>query len=80
VAHLVGLSEDIRKERRARLQEIEWENRLGPPEEEPTPRLAIEPAPPPRRPSPWEREDERYIEREIIYRGGRPPPPPGWRR
>jgi len=36
--------------------------------------LAIEPPPlhpDPRRP--WYREEDRYVEREISYRGGRPP-------
>ncbi|EHY56938.1 hypothetical protein HRR83_001985 [Exophiala dermatitidis] len=83
VARLVGLSEDIRKERRKRVKEIEWENRVLPPppvvEEVPRP-LAIEPPPPPRPRQPWDREEERYIEREIVYKGGRPPPPVGWRR
>ncbi|OCT54920.1 hypothetical protein CLCR_02788 [Cladophialophora carrionii] len=82
IARLVGLSDDIRKERRKRIKEIEWENRvLPPPIEEPAPRpLAIEPPPPPRPRQEWDREEERYIEREVLYRGGRPPPPPGWRR
>jgi hypothetical protein len=84
VARLVGLSEDIRKERRKRAKEMEWENRVLPlPIETRPPPLAIEPPPPPRplpAERPWNREDERYIEREIVYRGGRPPPPPGWRR
>lgn len=77
VARLVGLSEDIRKDRRKRAREIGWENRVAPPPaiEPARPRPAIE-GPPQR----WDREDERYIEREIVYRGGRPPPPPGWRR
>ena len=99
MARLVGLSEDIRKERRKRIKEIEWENRvLPPPIEEPIRApLAIE-APPGLRPRPewdreeerpppglrprqdWDREEERYIEREVVYRGGRPPPPPGWER
>lgn len=78
VARLVGLSEDIRKDRRKRAREIGWENRVAPPPaiEPARPRPAIE-GPPGQR---WDREDERYIEREIVYRGGRPPPPPGWRR
>jgi hypothetical protein len=82
IARLVGLSDDIRKERRKRIKEIEWENRvLPPPIEEPAPRpLAIEPPPPHRPRQEWDREEERYIEREVLYRGGRPPPPPGWRR
>lgn len=82
MARLVGLSEDIRKQRLKRINEIRWENAARPvPAIEPAPpRLAIEPAPPRRDPGRWDREDERYIEREVIYRGGRPPPPPGWRR
>ena len=78
MARLVGLSEDIRKERQKRIKEIGWENRVLPAAiEEPLPRpLAIEPPP---RPG-WDREEERYIEREVVYKGGRPPPPPGWRR
>lgn len=82
VARLVGLSEDIRKERLRRINEIRWENaaRPHPPVEPAPPRLAIE-APPSRRDrGKWDREEERYIERDVIYRGGRPPPPPGWRR
>lgn len=60
---------------------MSWENRVLPPPavEEPRRPLAIE-APPPRPRQEWDREEERYIEREVIYRGGRPPPPPGWRR
>lgn len=77
VARLVGLSEDIRRARQKRVREMGWENRVAPPPLiEPRPRPAIEP--PPERT--WDREDERYIEREVVYRGGRPPPPPGWRR
>ncbi len=83
VARIVGLSEDIRKDRKKRVKEMEWENRVEPP---PGPRrtpLPIE-GPPGYRHSPvpdrgWDKEDERYFEREIVYRGGRPPagyPPP----
>ncbi|EXJ80517.1 hypothetical protein A1O1_08663 [Capronia coronata CBS 617.96] len=82
IARLVGLSEDIRRERRKRVKELEWENRVLPPpvvEEIPRP-LAIEPPPPPRSRQPWDREEERYIEREIVYKGDRPPPPVAWRR
>ncbi|EXJ79690.1 hypothetical protein A1O3_07971 [Capronia epimyces CBS 606.96] len=80
IARLVGLSEDIRKERRKRAKELEWENRVLPPPvvEEVTRPLLIEP--PPRSRQPWDREEERYIEREIVYKGGRPPPPVAWRR
>ncbi|RVX69140.1 hypothetical protein B0A52_06854 [Exophiala mesophila] len=79
MVRLVGLSEDIRKERRKRAKEIEWENRALPPPRPESRPLAIEP-PPPRPRQEWDREEERYIEREVVYRGGRPPPPPGWRR
>jgi len=77
VARLVGRSDDIRTARRRRIKEIEWENRLAAPVpvvEAVPPRLAIEPPPlhpDPRRP--WYREEDRYVEREISYRGGRPP-------
>jgi hypothetical protein len=81
MTRLVGLSEDIRKDRRKRVKEMAWENRaLPPPIEEPVPRLAIEGPPPRRDERPWHVDDERYIEREVVYRGGRPPPPPGWKR
>ncbi|KAK5083103.1 hypothetical protein LTR05_006985 [Lithohypha guttulata] len=86
VARLVGLSEDIRRDRAKRINEIRWENAASPrPVVEPTsPRapLAIE-GPPSRGfrdDRGWNREDERYVEREVVYRGGRPPPPVGWRR
>ncbi|KIX08476.1 uncharacterized protein Z518_03132 [Rhinocladiella mackenziei CBS 650.93] len=80
VARLVGLSEDIRKERRKQIKELGWENRVlpSPVVDKPQP-LTIEP--PPLRPrQDWDRQEERYVEREVVYRGGRPPPPPGWRR
>lgn len=88
VARLVGLSEDIREMRRRRAKNMEYENRFMAPiplidagylEPERRP-LAIEP-PPRRELDPWTREDEIYREREVVYRGGRPPPPPGssWR-
>lgn len=81
VARLVGLSEDIRKDRRRRAREIGWEKRVLPPpvvEEVPRPPLLIEPAP--LRPrQEWDKE-ERFIEREVVFRGGRPPPPVVWRR
>jgi hypothetical protein len=77
VARLVGLSDDIKKARLRRVKEMEWENRVLQPVpvvDEPPRRLAIEPPPPPRR-EPWYNEEDRYIEREVVYRGGRPPPP-----
>ena len=85
MARLVGLSEDIRRDRHKRINEIRWENSVAPrPAIEPaSPRapLAIEGPPPRERPrDDWTHEDERYVEREIVYRGGRPPPPVGWRR
>lgn len=84
VARLVGLSEDIKRDRHKRINEIRWENEFAP-------RPAIAPASPraplaiegPReRPDSrgWHRDDERFVEREVVYRGGRPPPPVGWRR
>ena len=82
VARLVGLSEDIRRDRHKRIKEMEWENRLLPKEliEEERPRLAIE-GPPRREERGWDREEERYIERDIVMRGGRGGAiPPGWRR
>ena len=85
VSRIVGLSEDIKKDRRKRVKEMEWENRVEPPPiaERPRPLPAIE-GPPYHHhhhhdQGGWDREDERYIEREIVYRGGRPPPSrPGW--
>lgn len=70
------------------MKNMEYENRFMAPIPivdagllEERPRLAIEP--PPRRertPEPWVREDEIYREREVVYRGGRPPAPPSaWR-
>lgn len=48
---LVELSEDIRRERRERIREIQWE------------REELERMPPP----PKSRYDERLYEREIVY-------------
>lgn len=83
VARLVGLSEDIRRDRHKRLNEIRWENAASPrPSIAPTPPrapMAIEGPPPRRDRGWWDRDEERYVEREVVYRGGRPPPPPGWR-
>ncbi|RMZ78452.1 hypothetical protein DV737_g3860, partial [Chaetothyriales sp. CBS 132003] len=82
MARLVGLSDDIKNARQKRIKEIGWENRVLPePATERAPlRLLPEPGRDRRDHPPWTSDDERYIEREIIYRGGRPPPPPGWRR
>lgn len=52
VLQLVELSEDIRRERRDRIREIQWE------------REEIERLPPPK---PRSRYDERVYEREIDY-------------
>jgi hypothetical protein len=77
VARLVGLSDDIKKARLRRVKELEWENRVLAPvpvvEESPRSRLTLE-APPLRR-EPWYNEEDRYVEQEVVYRGGRPPPP-----
>ena len=81
MARLVGLSEDIKRDRLKRINEIRWENKFAPAPSLPAPRapLAIEP---PRRPDSrgWARDEERYVERDVVYRGGRPPPPVEWRR
>ncbi|ERF70055.1 hypothetical protein EPUS_00242 [Endocarpon pusillum Z07020] len=73
VARLVGLSEDIRHARRKRMKEIDWERRALPPPEAPRRPLAIEDAPSRPAPGPWDREDERVVEREW-YRPRAPPP------
>ncbi|KAI4222561.1 MAG: hypothetical protein L6R36_006060 [Xanthoria steineri] len=69
VLRLVEVSEDLKRDRRERIREIEWEQRHAPPP--PKPRLALESG----RPGGW--DEERIIEREIIYEGT---PPPGSRR
>ncbi|KAL8911797.1 MAG: hypothetical protein Q9171_003065 [Xanthocarpia ochracea] len=61
VLRLVEVSEDLKRDRRERIREIEWEQRHAPP---PKPRLALEGG------RPW--DEERIIEREIVYEG--PPP------
>lgn len=63
IARLVGLSEDIRHARRKRMKEIDWERRLPPPEPARRP-LAIEDIPSRPAPGPWDREEERLVERE----------------
>ncbi|KAL8693763.1 MAG: hypothetical protein Q9218_001459 [Villophora microphyllina] len=64
VLHLVELSEDLKRDRRERIREIEWEQRQAPPK----PRLALAGRP-------W--DEERIVEREVIYEG--PPPPRRYR-
>lgn len=81
MARLVGLSDDIKGDRHKRVREMGWENRTLP---EPRSERRMLEGPRDRRDDrhdhpPWTSDDERYIEREIVYRGGRPPPPPGWR-
>ncbi|KAL8932032.1 MAG: hypothetical protein Q9211_006568 [Gyalolechia sp. 1 TL-2023] len=61
VLRLVELSEDIKRDRRERIREIEREQRQGPP---PKPRLALAGRP-------W--DEERIVEREVIYEGAPPP-------
>ncbi|KAI4275791.1 MAG: hypothetical protein LQ337_002952 [Flavoplaca oasis] len=61
VLRLVEVSEDLKRDRRERIREIEWEQRHAPP---PKPRLALEGRP-------W--DEERIIEREVIYEGTPPP-------
>ncbi|EME44947.1 hypothetical protein DOTSEDRAFT_70857 [Dothistroma septosporum NZE10] len=70
VLRLVEISEEIKKERRDRILEIQWERE----ERERRPKML--PAPPPIPAPPRPRYDERIYEREIIYdRDGR-----RWRR
>jgi hypothetical protein len=59
VLQLVELSEEIRRERRDRIREIEWERE----------QLERLPPPKPRSPPPKARSkyDERIYEREVIY-------------
>ncbi|KAL8965550.1 MAG: hypothetical protein Q9183_003792, partial [Haloplaca sp. 2 TL-2023] len=59
VLRLVDLSEELKRDRRERIREIEWEQRQPAPKT----RLAIQGRP-------W--DEERIVEREIIYDG--PPP------
>jgi hypothetical protein len=73
VARLVGLSEDIRHARRKRMKELDWERRALPPPEAPRRTLAIEDVPSRPAPCPWDREEERLVEREW-YRPRAPPP------
>ena len=64
VHRLVEISEDIRKDRRERIRQIEWERKMPPPPE-PEPRMMLDQRP---------YEEDRIYEREVIYRT--PPPPP----
>ena len=57
VLRLVEATEDIRRERRERLREIQWERE----EQERLPKML--PAPP----APRREYDERFYEREYIY-------------
>ncbi|KAI4178189.1 MAG: hypothetical protein L6R41_008507 [Letrouitia leprolyta] len=61
VLRLVELSEDIKRDRRERIREIEWEQRQS---LAPKPRLALAGRP-------W--DEERIVEREVIYEGTPPP-------
>ncbi|KAL8735081.1 MAG: hypothetical protein Q9181_002939 [Wetmoreana brouardii] len=62
VLRLVELSEDLKRDRRERIREIEWEQRQPAP---PKPRLALAGRP-------W--DEERIVEREVVYEGAAPPP------
>lgn len=64
VLRLVELTEDIKRDRRERIREIQAEREFV---ERPRRQLALQPAPPP-----W--DEERVVEREIIYDRGHPPP------
>ncbi|KAI4197847.1 MAG: hypothetical protein LQ346_002895 [Caloplaca aetnensis] len=61
VLRLVEVSEELKRERRERIREIEWEQRQPAPLK---PRLALAGRP-------W--DEERIIEREVIYEGAPPP-------
>lgn len=61
---LVELTEDIKRDRRERIREIQAEREFI---ERPRRPLALPPAPPP-----W--DEERVVEREVIYDRGPPPP------
>ncbi|KAL8945051.1 MAG: hypothetical protein Q9216_000035 [Gyalolechia sp. 2 TL-2023] len=61
VLRLVEVSEDIKRDRRERIREIEWEQRQSLPQK---PRLALAGRP-------W--DEERIVEREVIYEGTPPP-------
>lgn len=61
------LSQDIRRDRHERIREIQWEREQLPP-----PPLAL-PAPE-RRDRRALVDEERVVEREVIYEGRRPPP------
>ncbi|KAL8806929.1 MAG: hypothetical protein Q9182_001058 [Xanthomendoza sp. 2 TL-2023] len=63
VLHLVEVSEDLKRDRRERIREIEREQRLG----SQKPRLAIEGG----RSGGW--DEERIIEREVVYESAPPP-------
>ena len=62
VLRLVELTEDIKRDRRERIREIEAEREMAERQRRP---LALPPAP-------W--DEERVVEREIIYDRGPPPP------
>jgi hypothetical protein len=62
VLELVEITEDIKRDRRERIREIQIERELA---ERPRRPLAL-PQPP------W--DEERVVEREIIYDRGLPPP------
>lgn len=64
VLRLVELTEDIKRDRRERIREIQAEREFV---ERPRRPLALPPAAPP-----W--DEERVVEREIIYDRGAPPP------
>ncbi|KAI6960748.1 hypothetical protein KC355_g12679, partial [Hortaea werneckii] len=72
VLRLVEISEDIRRERRDRLREIQWERE----ELERRPKMLPPPPFPPVPPAPKGTYDERIYERDVYYdREGR-----RWRR
>ncbi|KAI9676084.1 MAG: hypothetical protein M1817_000827 [Caeruleum heppii] len=74
ILELVELSQDIRRDRRERIREIQWEREHVPAVTERRERRAIGPPPmaalPPS--GPVVQEEDRYFEREVVYEGRRP--------
>ena len=66
---LVSISDDLRRERRDRIRQIEYERSHPPERERPQRQIAA---------APW--DEERIFEREIVYDRPPPPPPPPARR
>ncbi len=59
------LTEDIKRDRRDRIREIQWEREVRPERERPLVRKQLAAGP-------W--DEERVFEREVVYEGVSPPP------